>query len=93
MVQNRCFSTCHSCADYARGSWVARNASPAYLLDHSAWARMGLNVQEGSSHDYGQCSTAGLQRAPSQYEWSPTDCSLLPVDRLVMCSLLRGKQL
>ena len=54
---------------------------------------MGLNVQAGSSHDYGQCATTNPTAGPSQYEWSPDDCTLVPLHRPTACRLLSGKQI
>ncbi|KAL3907875.1 MAG: hypothetical protein SGPRY_010016, partial [Prymnesium sp.] len=85
-----CFSSCGSCAPYARGRWVVRNATAPYELGHAVWRAMGLHVLKGSSHDHGQCSTRG---ASTLYDWLPYDCALQTLERLAVCELLTGKQI
>ncbi|KAL1519925.1 hypothetical protein AB1Y20_023413 [Prymnesium parvum] len=74
MPRRPCFSHCPSCTDYTSGEWVERHIPPPYHLNHSVWARMGLRIEEGSAHDYGQCASSS-SASPSPPHSSSTSTS------------------
>ena len=80
-----CFASCVTCGLHTAGSWVPHGSGEQpYRLGGKAWSELGLR-----SLRYDECDRQSPER--QRYEWLPSACSLLPLSREKMCSLLRGK--
>ena len=73
------------------GRWVRQQSLPAYHLNLSTWAELGMNEirdQPEHRHNWGRCP-----RTRPQYMWTAHRCKLLELDRFSVCQQrLLGRQ-